>query len=323
MSRFVVTGANKGIGLEIVKGLLETNKNAFVFLGSRDAARGQNAVQSLVEQNAESYSGRVEALQIDVSDASSVLQASETVRTRLQSGGCGGGGGGDEAGAPSPAYLDALINNAGMIPEDASSPTGFASCIDVNFRGVVRTTEAFLPLLKPSKGRVAITSSSSGPSFVAKCSPERQALMTDPDVTHAQITGLVDECLAIASADGSLEEKFATVGLSGIDGKMGVYGLSKALVNMYTIQLAREHPALIVNACTPGFIKTDMTAPFEKTMGKSLDEMGAKTPTEGARVLVHLATGEVPSSGWYFGSDLQRSPLDRYRSPGDPAYDGK
>lgn len=92
---------------------------------------------------------------------------------------------------------------------------------------------------------------------------------------------------------------------------------------MYTIQLAREHPALIVNACTPGFIKTDMTAPFEKTMGKSLDEMGAKTPAEGAKVVVHLATGEVPSSGWYFGSDLQRSPLDRYRSPGDPAYDGK
>ncbi|CAN0090024.1 unnamed protein product, partial [Ectocarpus fasciculatus] len=80
MSRFVVTGANKGIGLEIVKGLLENNKNAFVFLGSRDAARGQNAVQSLLEQNSESYSGRVEALQIDVSDASSVLQASETVR---------------------------------------------------------------------------------------------------------------------------------------------------------------------------------------------------------------------------------------------------
>ncbi|CBN79973.1 conserved unknown protein [Ectocarpus siliculosus] len=320
MSRFVVTGANKGIGLEIVKGLLETNKNAFVFLGSRDAARGQNAVQSLLEQNSESYSGRVEALEIDVSDASSVLQASETVRTRLQSGGCGGS---DGAGVSSPAYLDALINNAGMIPEDASSPTGFASCIDVNFRGVVRTTEAFLPLLEPSKGRVAITSSSSGPSFVAKCSPERQALMTDPDVTHAQITRLVDECLAIASADGGLEEKFAAVGLSGMDGKMGVYGLSKALVNMYTVQLAREHPALIVNACTPGFIKTDMTAPFEKTMGKSLDEMGAKTPAEGAKVLVHLATGEVPSSGWYFGSDLQRSPLDRYRSPGDPAYDGK
>ncbi|CAN0090091.1 unnamed protein product [Ectocarpus fasciculatus] len=210
-----------------------------------------------------------------------------------------------------------------MMPEDASSPAGFASCIDVNFHGVVRTTEAFLPLLKPSKGRVAITSSSSGPSFVAKCSPERQALMANPDVTHAQITGLVDECLAIASADGSLAAKFAAVGLSGADGNMGVYGLSKALVNMYTVQLARENPALIVNACTPGFIKTDMTTPFEKSMGKSLDEMGAKTPAEGAKVLVHLATGEVPSTGWYFGSDLQRSPLDRYRSPGDPAYDGK
>ncbi|CAN0380551.1 unnamed protein product, partial [Ectocarpus sp. 13 AM-2016] len=307
--RFVVTGANKGIGLEIVKGLLETNKNAFVFLGSRDAARGQNAVQSLVEQNAESYSGRVEALQIDVSDASSVLQASETVRTRLQSGGCGGGG--DEAGAPSPAYLDVLINNAGMMPEDASSPTGFASCIDVNFRGVVRTTEAFLPLLEPSKGRIVNTSSTLGPSFVAKCSPERQALMTDRDVTHAQITGLVDECLAIASADGSLRGKFAAAGLSGIDGHMGVYGLSKALVNMYTVQLAREHPSLTINAAHPGFIKTDMTAPFEQSAGRTLEEMGAQTPADGARVLVHLATAKVRGSGWYFDSDLQRASLGR------------
>lgn len=91
---------------------------------------------------------------------------------------------------------------------------------------------------------------------------------------------------------------------------------------MYTLQLARENPSLIVNACTPGFIKTDMTKVFERS-GKTLEEMGAKTPAEGAHVLVHLATAEVPASGWYFGSDLQRSPLDRYRSPGEPPYEGK
>ncbi|CAM9600842.1 unnamed protein product [Ectocarpus fasciculatus] len=198
-----------------------------------------------------------------------------------------------------------------MMPEDASSPAGFASCIDVNFRGVVRTTEAFLPLLKPSKGRVVNTSSTLGPSFVAKCSPERQTLMTDPDVTHAQITRLADECLAIASADGSLRAKFAGVGLSGADGNFGVYGLSKALVNMYTVQLAREHPELIINAAHPGFIKTDMTAPMEHSAGRPLEEMGAQTPAEGAKVLVHLATAEVKGSGWYFDSDLRRSSLGR------------
>lgn len=97
----------------------------------------------------------------------------------------------------------------------------------------------------------------------------------------------------------------------------------QALVNMYTLQLAREHPALIINACTPGFIKTDLTSPFEDSSGKTLDDMGAKTPAEGARVLVHLATADVPRSGWYFGSDIQRSPLDRYRGPGEPPYTGE
>eukprot|EP00903_Cladosiphon_okamuranus_P009065 g8666.t1 len=309
--RFLVTGANKGIGLAIVKGLLDTNKQAFVFLGSRDVTRGQDAVKAILEDSPESYSGRVEALQIDVSDDSSVSRAVETVRARLAGS------------ASTPACLNALINNAGMLPSDSSSPDGFAACVDVNFRGVVRVTEAFLPLLEPSKGRVVFTSSAAGPNFVNKCSPERQALMTDPAVTHQQITGLVDECLGIASGGGNLEEKFAAVGLSGVEGMMGVYGLSKALVNMYNLQLAREHPGLIINAATPGFIKTDLASNLEKPGGKTLDEMGAKSPAEGAKVLVHLATADVPCSGWYYGSDIQRSPLDRYRGPGEPPYTGE
>lgn len=224
MARFLVTGANKGIGLATVRGLLDADKKAFVFLGSRDVARGQDALKSIVEASPESYSGRVEALQIDVSDDSSVSQAVETVRARLLSSGSGDPG---TSTSSAPAFLSALVNNAGMMPSDSSSPDGFASCVDINFRGVVRVTEAFLPLLEPSKGRVVFTSSSAGPTFVSKCSPERQAFMTDPAVTRQQITGLVDECLAIASAGGSFEEKFAAVGLSGVEGMMGVYGLTK------------------------------------------------------------------------------------------------
>eukprot|EP00903_Cladosiphon_okamuranus_P009066 g8667.t1 len=322
MESFLVTGANKGIGLATVKGLLDTNKQAFVFLGSRDVTRGQNAVKAILEASPDSYSSRVEALQIDVSDDSSVSRAVETVRARLAS--CGVGDPGTMT-PSTPVCLNAVINNAGMAPTDGPSPErftsdGFAACVDVNFRGVVRVTEAFLPLLEPSKGRVVFTSSATAPTFVSKCSPERQAVMTDPAVTHQQITGLVDECLAIASSDGNVEEKFAAVGLSGVEGTMGMYGLSKALVNMYTLRMAREHPGLIINACTPGFIKTDLNKPLETVTGKTLDEMGAKTPEEGAKVLVHLATADVPSSGWYFGSDLQRSPLDRYRGPGEPPY---
>ena len=168
-----------------------------------------------------------------------------------------------------------------------------------------------------------MTSSSSRPSFVAKCSADRQAVMVNPDVTRAEIAGLADECLAIAHSGGdNVAEKFATAGLSDAQ-TMGGYGLSKALVNMYTLQLARENPSLIVNACTPGMIKTDLAEKLAAKFDKSLEEMGAKSPAEGAEVLVYLANGDVASSGWYFGSDKQRSPLDRYRNPGSPPYDGK
>ncbi len=109
MVNFVVTGANKGIGFEIVKGLLDASAKAFVFLGSRDASRGASAVEALVAQNPESYTGRVEALQIDVSDDGSVSKAAEAVRSRLQSG----GGGGGEISGESSSRVGALINNAG------------------------------------------------------------------------------------------------------------------------------------------------------------------------------------------------------------------
>lgn len=310
MQRFVVTGANKGIGLAVVKGLLDTNKNTFVFLGSRDSARGQSAVQSIVSQNSDLYSGRVEALEIDVSDAESVSRAADTVRARLN----------DES-AGTASSLAGLINNAGVAIMDFS-PASFKTVMEVNFRGVTRATEAFMPLLDPSKGRVVITSSASGPMFVAKCSAERQASMVDPAVTNAQILELLDECLSIAADDGgNVAKKFADAGMTGGENMSG-YGVSKALVNMYTMQLAREHPSLLVNACTPGFIKTDLSIPIAGDE-KSLDEMGAKSPSDGAKVIVHLAVGDVSSSGWFYGSDIERSPLDRYRGPGSPPYDGK
>ena len=189
-------------------------------------------MQSLIAENSHLYSGRVEAIEIDVSDVGSVSRAADVVRTHLSGG------------SDTPSYLDALINNAGVAPED-SSPSAFESCMEVNFRGVVRTTEAFLPLIKPSKGRIVITPSSSGPSFVAKCSAERQTSMANPDVTRAEMACLADECLAIARSGGDeVAEKFAAAGLPDAE-SMGGYGLSKALVNMYTLQLARENPLLL------------------------------------------------------------------------------
>jgi NAD(P)-dependent dehydrogenase (short-subunit alcohol dehydrogenase family) len=184
--------------------------------------------------------------------------------------------------------------------------------LNVNARGPRRVCEAFIPMLARD-GRVVNVASASGPNFVARCSPERQKTLTSPDVTWADIEKIMQECLSIDEAGGDFEE-------AGF-GDGNAYGLSKACVNAYTIELARTHPELKINSCTPGFIETDMTRRIAEGRGSSPEELGMKKPSEGTRASMHLLFGDV-GTGWYFGSDAQRSPLDRYRSPGDPPYTG-
>jgi len=125
---------------------------------------------------------------------------------------------------------------------------------------------------------------------------------------------LMEECVAIADRGGS----FSAVGL----GDGSAYGLSKACLNAYTIALARQHPELTINACTPGFIETDLTRPYAHSRGMAPSDLGMKAPEHGTRAMQRLVFGDPGGSGWYFGSDAERSPLDRYRSPGDPPYTG-
>ena len=108
---------------------------------------------------------------------------------------------------------------------------------------------------------------------------------------------------------------------------MGAYGLSKALLNSYTMAMAREHPKLKVSACSPGMIDTDIflgalprfvPACLVSFLARKL--VGAKTPDEGTVAPMHLLFGELEGNGRYYGSDAKRSPLDTYRSPGTAPY---
>jgi NAD(P)-dependent dehydrogenase (short-subunit alcohol dehydrogenase family) len=91
-----VTGANKHIGYEIVKALLQSDKPYHVYLGSRSLERGQQAVTTLQKECADSPN-TVEAVQVDITSDSSIESAFETVKT-------------------SRGYIDTLINNAGTYP---------------------------------------------------------------------------------------------------------------------------------------------------------------------------------------------------------------
>ena len=291
MRRLLVTGANKGIGLAIARAILDEHPDTFVLLGARDAERGRAALSELHAQHA-GWNERSLLLELDVTSDDSVARAAQTVAQRF---------GQKDA-------LYALVNNAGVSSDD------LATTIAVNVLGVRRVSEAFAPLLDRNAGRIVNVTSAAGPSFVQSCSQERQRFLLDPNITWPALRGFLDECLGIRD-----KAAFAAKGLA--DGN--AYGLSKACANSLTLLTAREHPALRVNACTPGFIDTDLTRSFATAQGKSPAELGMKPPAAGARSTMYLLFGDPPGNGRYYGSDAQRSPLDRYRAPGDPPYVGE
>jgi NAD(P)-dependent dehydrogenase (short-subunit alcohol dehydrogenase family) len=127
MKTAFVTGANKSIGFEVVKQLLDLDY--YVYLGSRDIKKGQEAIAQL-------KSDRVELVQIDVSDAASVEAAAKHLSEKIDS-------------------LDVLINNAGISGGFPQSPTAISTDVirkvfDTNFFGTIQVTQAFLGLLKES-----------------------------------------------------------------------------------------------------------------------------------------------------------------------------
>ena len=290
MKRILVTGANKGIGLATVENLLHNHPDTFLILGSRDEKRGDEAVGLLTSKEPK-WSERLMMLTIDVSSDESVTMAAETIASSFET----------EA---KPLY--GIINNAGI----GSSSIGLEPTLQVNTWGIHRVCEAFIPLLETT-GRIVNVTSAAGPNFVEAANDVTRNLLIDPDVQWDAVEEYMNRCIS--------ESKDSASTTSGLG---NAYGLSKACANALTLILARENPGLTINACTPGFIETDMTRPFAESQGKSASEMGMKTPEQGSFASVFLMMGGVPGSGMYFGSDCLRSPLDRYRSPGDPPYEG-
>lgn len=137
----LVTGGNKGIGLEIVRGLLRAGCR--VYLGARDAASGQQAVATLAPE------GDVVAIDLDLTNQA-ILDAAAA---RLQR----------EVG-----YLDILVNNAGINVEGDGTPnTATVDSVDqvlkTNFLGTLAVTQTFLSLVKrAAAGRIVNLSSPLG-----------------------------------------------------------------------------------------------------------------------------------------------------------------
>ena len=301
--RILITGANKGIGLAVVSRCLIDEQDTHVIMACRSAKRGEDAKAQLTSDNP-AWKERLTVLEMDTAADESVLAAKATLVGQLGS---------------TPGTLYGIVNNAGI------GWGTVAEVLNVNTRGPKRVDDAFIPLLDPSKGRIVQMSSGVASGCVSRSSAERQKLFTDPSVTWAQIDGVMTE--AEGYPTGAKE-----FGEHGIGASMGAYGLSKALLCAYTMLVAREHPGLKVNSCSPGMIATDFFSsalpwwvPVPNAFLRFLatQMMNAKTPDEGTVSTMHLLFADgLEGNGRYYGSDAKRSPLDAYRSPGSPPYEG-
>jgi NAD(P)-dependent dehydrogenase (short-subunit alcohol dehydrogenase family) len=138
----LITGANKGIGREIARQLGQ--RGFSVWLGCRDAARGEQAAADLRKEGFDAY-----LLALDVSNDASVKAAAGTYGKTNDT-------------------LDVLVNNAGVatggyIAPSEASLDDMRAVYEVNVFGPVRVTQAFLPFLrKAGQGRIVMMSSSLG-----------------------------------------------------------------------------------------------------------------------------------------------------------------
>ena len=141
----LVTGANKGIGLEVARQLAQ--QGVVALIGARDEKRGQEAVQTL---HNEGLDARYIAL--DVTNQGSIDAAAAKIEADF-------------------GRLDILVNNAGIAAEAAPSPSP-PSQLDIevlrrtyetNVFGVFAVTKAMLPLIRKAEaGRIVNVSSGLG-----------------------------------------------------------------------------------------------------------------------------------------------------------------
>ena len=136
----LVTGANKGIGFEVVRELSRLGLR--VFLGARNAKQGRAAAEKLAGD------GDVAFVELDITKPDSIRRATEEVGSQTD-------------------RLDVLINNAGiLLDEDKGAltitPEIFETTLRTNTLGPWLITQAFVPLLKKSRAPRIVNVSSGG-----------------------------------------------------------------------------------------------------------------------------------------------------------------
>ena len=131
-----ITGANTGLGYEVVRALYKSSKPYSIILGCRTVSKGEEAI-SKIQKETPSSASLIEAVAIDVESDESIQQAYATISAKY-------------------GRVDVLINNAGASFErqiqdgSLTMREGWMKCWNVNVAGTQIVTTTFAPLLLKS-----------------------------------------------------------------------------------------------------------------------------------------------------------------------------
>ncbi|MBI3196839.1 MAG: SDR family NAD(P)-dependent oxidoreductase [Rhodospirillales bacterium] len=251
----LVTGANQGLGLALVRGLCQAlSGKSVVYLTARSEERGREACTVLRREGL-----KPEFLQIDITDATSVQAAARAIHGRH-------GG------------IDIVIQNAAArITKDVAPAEQVAGFIDTNNHGTLRVLEAFVPLLRDGS-RLVVVASSFG------------SLRNLDARLHEKFegAGLTLEGIARALDDYVAAVRAGTAAAAGwpdwinVPSKIGQVASVRVLASGNKAEFRRR--GILLNAACPGLVDTEASRPWFDDMSK------AASPDEAARDLIWLAT---------------------------------
>ncbi|KAL9579656.1 MAG: hypothetical protein Q9212_004983 [Teloschistes hypoglaucus] len=265
-----VTGANKGIGLAIVRNLaLQYPSSTFnngpllIYLTARDQGRGEAAVEAL-QNDAQlkkakalaSHGGlaSVKYHSLDISKPKSITDFATFLKQEHPEG------------------VDIVVNNAG-IAMDGFNNDVVQQTLQCNYYGTLTATRSFLPLIRPG-GRLINVASMVGHLNSKYSSSIRSAFASSKTVDD--VTTLMESFTA-AVKDGQEKQQGWPSAAYAVS-KSGAIGMTRAIA----LSHEREGGQVLVNSCCPGYVNTDMTKGG-----------GTKTPDQGAQTPVFLALRDI------------------------------
>ncbi|GAB1599739.1 carbonyl reductase [NADPH] 1-like [Argonauta hians] len=246
----VVTGSNKGIGYAIARALCKSFEGD-VIATARDVDRGNASVAELAKEGCQ-----VKFHQLDITDSKSISVFANYLKESY-------GG------------LDILVNNAGIAyKQDSTAPFTEQAEVTVgcNFNGTLDVCQQIFPLLR-THARVVNVSSMVSIMSLNKVSQELREKFTAKDLTLPQLEKLMSQFVNDVK-NGDFKEKGWPQSAYGVS-KMGVTAMS--IIQQRIID-GEGKDDVVVNACCPGYVDTDMTS-----------HKGHKTIDEGADTPVYLA----------------------------------